>query len=86
MHIMNKILNVDDRKRISKYFEDYRDKFQPGAVNKRRYPHGYSGKIGIWKSYFNDKNIKAYNNVIDSYAKSNKEFGKLLEYYPDLKL
>ena len=46
-------------------------KYQPcgrksAKGSKRKYPKGYSGKIGIWKDYFSERNYSNYLKVLSS--------------------
>lgn len=56
---------------------------KPDLVNKT-YPHGYAGRVGIWRSYFTEKNKKLYDEVINSWKSNNDTAKYLEEVYPSL--
>ncbi|NQU57306.1 MAG: sulfotransferase domain-containing protein [Rhodospirillales bacterium] len=53
--------------------------------NKQRYPHGFTGDIGVYRNYFSDKNLGEYNNVIDAILSSQSMKQGLDEIYSDLR-
>jgi hypothetical protein len=59
---------------------------QPGAVNARTYPRGYSGKIGIWRQYFTREDVEEYNTVVKNYIAYQPDASVLFDIYPDLTL
>ncbi|MEM7620073.1 MAG: sulfotransferase domain-containing protein [Pseudomonadota bacterium] len=59
---------------------------QPGATKARSYPKGYSGKVGVWRDYFNEKDIETYNKIVKSFLEYDPKAEGLLDIYPDLKL
>jgi hypothetical protein len=57
---------------------------QPGAVEGRTYPRGYSGEVGIWRKYFGEKDVTAYNDIIRRFLAYEVNAEQLLEIYPNL--
>ena len=53
-------------------------------TGKRIYPHGWSGKIDIWKDYFLEEHMKTYNRIINSFLKNYPNASFLTDIYPDL--
>ena len=51
---------------------------------KEKYPHGWTGEIGIWKKYFSENNKKAFIKEVTSFLKIYPKASLLLEYYPNL--
>ena len=56
---------------------------QPDA-NTRKYPHGWTGKIGIWKSYLSDENKKDYLSVVRGFLNYYPNALLLMDVYPNL--
>ena len=71
---------------ISGYFSNYRREMQPGNKQARRYPKGYSGGVGICRSYFTEKNLTAYKKVVNGFLEIHPYANQLLEVYPNLTL
>lgn len=51
-----------------------------------RYPKGWSGSVGIWKSYFNKSHIEDYNRIVSGFLSCCCNPELLLEAYPDILL
>jgi hypothetical protein len=49
-----------------------------------RYPHGWTGKIGVWKDYFSDENKNLYLSMVNGFLAYYPHAASLLEVYPDL--
>ena len=50
----------------------------------RRYPRGWTGKIGTWKSYFSDENKKDYLSVVSGFLNYYPHASLLMDVYPNL--
>jgi hypothetical protein len=59
---------------------------QPGDRSARHYPKGYSGKVGVWRDYFTDENIAAYNAAVRRFLDYHPRADLLLRVYPDVYL
>ncbi len=59
---------------------------QPGAVEGRTYPRGYSGKVGVWRDYFSVRDVEQYNEIVQTLSTQNQRFGELKRIYPDILL
>lgn len=57
---------------------------QTHALDTRKYPHGWTGKIGIWKSYFSDENKKDYLSVVSGFMNYYPNASLLMDVYPNL--
>ncbi len=57
---------------------------QPGATEGRVYPRGYSGKVGVWKDYLNDREIAEYNEIVTSFLKYHPAARLVTKLYPDI--
>jgi hypothetical protein len=69
------------------FVADFREKYQPvTAADPRRYPKGYSGKVGVRADYFTPGNIKSYNDVIDGFLRWHPHAQLALDTYPDLRI
>ena len=54
------------------------------ANTTRRYPRGWTGNIGIWKSYFSDENKKDYLSVVSGFLNYYPHASLLMDVYPNL--
>jgi len=52
--------------------------------HEARYPKGYSGKVGVWKDYFTERNIHSYNRVVSGFIEHHPYASELCDYYDDL--
>ncbi len=50
----------------------------------RKYPRGWTGKIGTWKDYFSDENKKSYLSVVKGFLSCYPGVSLLLDVYPNL--
>ncbi|MBF0381055.1 MAG: sulfotransferase domain-containing protein [Magnetococcales bacterium] len=50
--------------------------------NKEMYPKGYSGKVGIWESYFTPRHREKFREIVEVFKKAYPWSGELFEYYP----
>jgi len=57
---------------------------QPGALDGRTYPRGYSGKVGVWKDYFSPEDVAKYNTIVRNYMEYEPQARKISEVYPDI--
>jgi hypothetical protein len=57
---------------------------QSEANNTRKYPRGWTGKIGIWKSYFSEGNKRSYLSVVKGFLDYYPNASLVLEVYPKL--
>ena len=53
----------------NRYRKGYSGKNQQKDLEK--YPNGYTGQIGIYKKYFDDKNTRLYNQEINRISELN---------------
>jgi hypothetical protein len=49
-----------------------------------KYPHGWTGHVGIWRNYFSDENINSYNRALHSFMNAYPQAKALSAIYPDL--
>lgn len=65
--------------------DQYQDR-QTDAIRDgvKKYPRGWTGKIGIWKNYFSSKNQKAYYAVVSDFIRHYPGASALLKIYPSL--
>jgi len=84
--LFNKDLSKDllDEFKNTSYKTKEGGEHQPGDTKSRIYSKGYSGKVGIWRDYFSEKDIVFYNNTVEKYLSYCDEPDKMLELYPDL--
>ena len=54
------------------------------SKTKREHPHGWTGKIGVWKQYFSDENKKDYISVVKAFLSYYPKASLLLDVYPNL--
>jgi len=54
------------------------------ADNTRKYPYGWTGKIGIWKTYFSEENKRDYLSVVKKFLDYYPNASLILEAYPNL--
>lgn len=59
---------------------------QPGSVEGRSYPRGYSGKVGVWRNYLSEKDIAIYNQIVCNFLTYEPSADRMLRLYPDLLL
>lgn len=52
--------------------------------SRTKYPHGWTGRIGVWKEYFSPSNVDSYNRMLEGFMKSYPQAAALLSIYPDL--
>lgn len=52
--------------------------------NFKKYPRGWTGKIGIWRDYYTSSNKAAYDHAIEQFIQNYPLASYLLEYYPEL--
>jgi hypothetical protein len=52
--------------------------------NPFHYPKGYSGEVGIWRSYLSGKNAAAYNDITTRFIDLYPPAKVLKKYYPDV--
>jgi len=65
--------------------DDYKTKRERSIkLNEQSYPHGWSGKIGIWKDYFSEENIARYNRVVRNFLESYPNASLLYNSYPNI--
>jgi hypothetical protein len=51
---------------------------------QRRYPRGWTGQPGTWKSYFSAETVEAFNSVIQKFIYAYPQAGLLSTIYPNL--
>jgi hypothetical protein len=51
---------------------------------KRVYSRGWTGKIGIWKNYFSERNKNDYISVVEAFLKYHPKASLMLDVYPNL--
>jgi hypothetical protein len=49
-----------------------------------RYPKGWTGEPGIWRAYFNDDNIRAYERIASLFVQLHPHAELLQKSYSDL--
>lgn len=49
-----------------------------------KYPHGWTGRVGIWSDYFSKSNIEAYNRSLERFLKAYPHAGAVTEIYHNL--
>jgi len=65
--------------------EEHKKKSQNAMISgKRNYPHGYSGKINVWKDYFSKEHLDDYNIVINKFLNSYPNASLLLDICPEI--
>jgi FtsZ-binding cell division protein ZapB len=64
----------------------YQTELQPGDASTRRYPHGYSGAVGVWRRYFSAANVSLYNHVVGNFLQTHPHAALLRSHCPDLLL
>jgi len=71
--------------RCGQIAESYKTK-QAGAIQdgSRRYPRGWTGKIGTWRDYFSAENRKHYCTTVADFIRCYPSASALLQVYPDL--
>lgn len=62
----------------------YKKKRTSGNDNTRKYPRGWTGKIGTCKDYFSVENNQAYRSVVEGFLNYYPGASRLLERYPNL--
>tara|TARA_R110001583_G_scaffold131271_1_gene282995 strand:- start:7955 stop:8917 length:963 start_codon:yes stop_codon:yes gene_type:complete len=53
-------------------------------LDNSTYEKGWTGKVGTWRDYFDDRTKAAYDNVVERFIKQNPNAKYLIEQYQDL--
>jgi len=49
-----------------------------------KYPRGWTGKVGAWKNYFSDDNLRKYRKQVQEYLSFHPKASLILEVYPNI--
>jgi hypothetical protein len=49
-----------------------------------KYPRGWTGHIDVWRAYFSDENVEAYNRALDSFMSAYPQANGMSAVYPKL--
>jgi hypothetical protein len=71
---------------VGRYLAEYRQSYQPESVDPRRYPRGYSGKVGVRMDYFSPRNVESYDSVVDGFMRTHPHAALVADLYPDLRI
>lgn len=52
--------------------------------NRSVYPHGWTGRPGVWRDYCDQAHLQAYSRVVTAFVDAHPEGAALLTLYPDL--
>ncbi len=85
-YLFNKNATENQLEEFKSTFQETKEggKHQPGDTQARVYKKGYSGKVGVWKDYFSEKDIVIYNNLVKKYLDYYDKPEEILNLYPDL--
>jgi hypothetical protein len=51
-----------------------------------KYPHGWTGRVGAWRSYFSDMNVELFNKTVAEFLSCHPSASSLAAVYPDLRI
>ncbi|MBF0195825.1 MAG: sulfotransferase domain-containing protein [Magnetococcales bacterium] len=87
MKQVNTLFELDLKdKEIESVYSDTSTFFEVESKNRKEnkimYPKGYSGSVGIWKSYFTPEHSKEFKEIMEIFKKAYPWSSELFKYYP----